>query len=292
VADQLNGSLVTEAVLPSDTYYVAAGRFEEGIIQTIHQQMSRRFPHANPPTFDGGVGFVTYAYLDTKATFTTPFSDRKLPIQFSDAAGVARPVSGFGLHEGTDYGLLTRQAAQVQVLFSAADDNSRWDKPTAFALDLTAGQADQVIVAVVPRSVHLLAALDDLARRIEKYAPDQGSAKLEAFDILAVPNVLFNVNHEFAELQGRDKIIENPGEFQGMYIVRAWQSILFRLDKSGVAVVSESGMAAAPVPRQFIIDEPFLVVMKRRSADQPYFVAWIENIELLQGSPGATSSGA
>ena len=215
----------------------------------------------------------------------------KRPIQFSDAAGAVRPVSGFGLHEGTDWGLRTRQAVQVQVLFSETDDESQWDKPTAFALDLTAGQADQVIVAVVPRSECLRDALDDLARRIEKYAPDQRSATLEAIDILAVPNVAFNVDHEFAELQGLDKIIENPGEFQGLYIRKAWQSICFRLDKSGVAVVSESGLYPRPIPRQFIVDEPFLIVIKRRSADQPYFVAWIKNAELLQGSPGATSGG-
>jgi hypothetical protein len=291
VADRLNGSSVSEAVLPSDTYYAAAGRLEDGIIQTIHDQMARRFPGVHPPTFEDAVGFVAYSYLDTKATFTTPFADLKRPIQFSDAAGVARPVSGFGLYEGTDFGLRTRQAAQVQVLFSETDDGTHWDKPTAFALDLTAGQADQVIIAVMPRSEFLRDAVDELARQIVKHAPDEGSAELEAIDIIAVPNVAFNVDHEFAELQGLDKIIENPGKFHGLYILKAWQSICFRLDKSGVAVASESGISLAPIPRQFIVDQPFLIVMKRRSAEQPYFVAWIENTELLQRSPGGTSGG-
>lgn len=40
VADRLNGSLVTKAALPPGSYYAAAGRLEDGIIETIHSQMS------------------------------------------------------------------------------------------------------------------------------------------------------------------------------------------------------------------------------------------------------------
>ena len=285
VADRLNGSPVTEVALPPGSYYTAAGRLEDGILATIHRQMARQFPRAKPPTFDDAAGFVTYAYLDRKATFTMPFVDTKQPIQFTDADGTAHSVSGFGLHEGTDWNLLEKQAAQVKVLFSQAEDESHPFEPTAFAIDLTADQAEQqVIVAVLPRAEQLRAALDDLARRIEDFAPDEHQAKLYTTDGLAVPNVAFNVDHEFAELQGVDKLIENQGEFNRLFILKAWQSISFRLDKSGAAVISESGAAAAAVPRRFIVDRPFLIVMKRRSADQPYFVAWIENAELLEVS--------
>jgi hypothetical protein len=54
VADRLNRSSVTKAVLPPRSYYAAAGRLEEGIIETIHSQMSRQFPRAKLPSFDGG----------------------------------------------------------------------------------------------------------------------------------------------------------------------------------------------------------------------------------------------
>lgn len=291
VADRLNGSPVTEAALLPGSYYAAAGRLEDGIVETIHEKMAQQFPRVQPPTFEEAVGFVAYAYLDTKATFTTPFVDTKQPIQFTDADGVAHPVSGFGLHEGTDWDLLEKQAAQVRVLFSQAEDESRPFEPTAFALDLTADQDEQqVIVAVLPRAEHLRAAMDDLTRRIEKFAPNERSAKLETIDRLAVPNVAFDVNHEFDELQGLDKVVENPGEFKGLYILKAWQSIRCRLDRSGAAVISESGTVASAIPRRFVVDRPFLMVMKRRSADHPYFVAWIENVELLEVSRAEVGS--
>ena len=112
---------------------------------------------------------------------------------------------------------------------------------------------------------------------------------MQAIDLLAIPNVLFSVNHEFVELQGGDKIIENPGEFQGLFILKAGQSIRFRLDRSGATVTSEAQTYPAAIPREFIVDRPFLIVIKRRSAEQPYFVAWIDNAELLVPDAGRTA---
>lgn len=89
VADRLNGSPVTEAALLPGSYYAAAGRLKDGIVETIHRKMAQQFPGVQPPDFGDAVGFVAYAYLDTKAAFTTPFVDTKKPIQFTDAAGAA-----------------------------------------------------------------------------------------------------------------------------------------------------------------------------------------------------------
>ncbi|MFC1762651.1 hypothetical protein ACFL6U_11295 [Planctomycetota bacterium] len=284
VVNRLNDSTVTEAVLPSDSYFAAAGRTKDGIIGTIQREMAQKFPDAQPPNFSGAVGFVTYGYLDTKVTFTTPFTDTKQPLRFLDATGVERSVSGFGLHEGKERFLLRDQADQVKVLFSQKGNQSDPVlKPTAFALDLTADQSDQqVIVAVLPRAEQLHTALDDLARRIEEHAPDKYGAKLRGIDTLGIPNVVFDVNHEYTEIQGVDKTVNNPGEFHGLYIHKAFQSIRLRFDKSGAAVVSESGVYSMAAPRHFIVDRPFLIVMKQRSADEPYFVAWIDNTEFLE----------
>ena len=106
------------------------------------------------------------------------------------------------------------------------------------------------------------------------------------------PIVLFSENHEFVELQGGDKIIENPGEFQGLFILKAGQSIRFRLDRSGATVTSEAQTFPAAIPREFIVDRPFLIVIKRRSAEQPYFVAWIDNAELLVPNAGRTAKAS
>ena len=283
VTNRLNSSPVTEVVLPPGDYFAAAGRIKGGIIKMIHRGMAQQFPGVQPPKFAEAVGFVTYGYLDTKATFTTPFVDTKQPLQFVDASATTHYVSGFGLHEGTDWDLREKQSAQIKVLFNQTDGQSVRSRPTAFALDLTADQTEQqVIVAVLPRAEHLRAALDDLTERIEQNPPGEYSAKLQKIDTLGIPNVVFSVDHEFTELRGFGKIIKNQGEFQGLHIERAFQSIRFRLDKSGAAVVSEANIYPAAKPRYFIVDRPFLIVMKQRSTDEPYFVAWIDNTEFLE----------
>jgi hypothetical protein len=37
-----------------------------------------------------------------------------------------------------------------------------------------------------------------------------------------------------------------------------------------------------PFQRQFIFDEPFMNYLIERGADEPYFVAWIENAEFMR----------
>ena len=284
VADRLNSSLVADNVLPPGDYFAVAGRLEDGIINSIQLEMAQKFPGIQLPDFSEAVGFITYGYLDTKVTFTTPFVDAKKPLKFVDTAGSIHSVIAFGLHEGTDWKLRNQQADQVKVLFSQpGSELGLYGINTEFALELTADQADQqVIVAVLPRAEQLQASLDDLASRIEKYAPEKHLVKLQDIDTLRIPNVVFNVNHEFTELQGLDKVIQNPGEFQNLYIGKAFQSIRFRLDKSGATVISEAHVIPCAVPRHFIVNRPFLIVMKRRSEDNPYFAAWIDNAELLQ----------
>lgn len=192
-------------------------------------------------------------------------------------------VRGFGLHESTDWDLREKQAEQVKVLFTREDQESPASRgglmpgvplnPAAFALDLTADQMDrQLLIAVMPRPEHFEAALADLAQQIDEFPPEdcpEGMevqlTQLQDTDILAIPNVAFDVEHEFAELKGQ--IVENGGQFQGLPVVSACQKIRFRLDKSGAALVSESDMVLSCLPRNFTVDRPFLIVMKERTAD-------------------------
>ena len=36
-------------------------------------------------------------------------------------------------------------------------------------------------------------------------------------------------------------------------------------------------------PREFRFHRPFLIYMKKRDADRPFFVMWVDNAELLVG---------
>ena len=59
------------------------------------------------------------------------------------------------------------------------------------------------------------------------------------------------------------------------------QDVMFKLDRRGAEVRSESGVYEASESTYFVFDRPFLVVMKKRGAEHPYFVMWVDNAELI-----------
>jgi hypothetical protein len=89
--------------------------------------------------------------------------------------------------------------------------------------------------------------------------------------------MFWEIDHRFDELIGKLVSNANPR----MPIVEAKQSIKFKLDRCGAILESEADIAAASIPKMFIFDRPFLVYMKKRDCEQPFFVMWIDNAELL-----------
>lgn len=75
----------------------------------------------------------------------------------------------------------------------------------------------------------------------------------------------------------------------GLILRKALQTIDFRMDEKGVKLRSEAAIsfscAAQPhvIPRLMILDPPFALVMKRKNAPQPYFIAWFANADQLGG---------
>jgi hypothetical protein len=57
--------------------------------------------------------------------------------------------------------------------------------------------------------------------------------------------------------------------------------IQFRLDRSGAELASESKVVVKPGASFFHFNRPFLIYMKKRSGEHPFFLMWVENAELL-----------
>lgn len=61
----------------------------------------------------------------------------------------------------------------------------------------------------------------------------------------------------------------------------AMQVIRFRLDRNGAELASQAKIHAKPAPTEFVFDQPFLLSIKKRGAQHPFFVMWVDNAELL-----------
>lgn len=100
---------------------------------------------------------------------------------------------------------------------------------------------------------------------------------MDDVDVLMVPEMFWEIDHRFDELIGKVVANANPA----MPIIEARQAIKFKLDRCGAMLESEAMIAVAAIPRYFIFNRPFLVYIKKRDSEQPFFVMWVDNAELL-----------
>jgi hypothetical protein len=91
----------------------------------------------------------------------------------------------------------------------------------------------------------------------------------------------WKVSHRFKEIEGKDKKFLNAA-LRDLYLDTAIQTIQFRLDRSGADLASESKVFVKPSASLFHVNRPFLVYMMKRGDKHPFFVAWVENAELLE----------
>jgi hypothetical protein len=106
-------------------------------------------------------------------------------------------------------------------------------------------------------------------------------------DIVIIPKFNFNIETNYTNLEG-NRFSSNKQNFQ---IETAWQRTVFILDESGAEIESESEIAVTveemeeefekPKPKKMIFDKPFLILVKRIDAKNPYFGLWTTNTELM-----------
>lgn len=105
-------------------------------------------------------------------------------------------------------------------------------------------------------------------------------------DQLIIPKFNFNIETNFDSLEGNKFSSQN----ENYNIERAYQRTAFKLDESGAIIESEAEIEVAveeieeiekPKPKKMIFDKPFLILLKRTDAKNPYFGLWTTNTELM-----------
>jgi hypothetical protein len=140
----------------------------------------------------------------------------------------------------------------------------------------------QIVLARIDRKSTLGETLADVQQKITATRPfDDVGSHLHPRDTLLVPNIKWKVSHRFTEIEGKDKEFLNPS-LQGLYLDTAMQTIQFRLDRGGAELASETKVSMKPMANYFDVNRPFLVYMKKRDGQHPFFVAWVGNAELLE----------
>ncbi len=272
VAERLNDAPESADDIDSDAYYAAAGLMKDRIDREIRKEMAARFPDHPVPAFDVPLdGFISYAYLQTGIKYTFSFFQNDEGFLFIDSAGKRTPVQSFGIRKKDEFKGIQGDSfrSQVKVLWEAADRKS-------FAVDLCkTSKPNQIVLALLERRPTLAEMLAYLEEKIQRDI----TSHLEDEDVLLVPNMSWSMDHYFRELEGKQLL--NPN-FTGMRIGAARQTVEFRLDRRGASLASE---AVIPVldggTRALLFNHPFLLYLKKRGARHPFFVMWVDNVELM-----------
>ncbi len=284
VADRLNKAPQSEADLPKGSYYAAAGWVRDGIVGRIQREMAARFPHGHQPDSSDVTGqtvIVAYAYLVARVKFTIPFFDQHEPLLFKAAGIEPTRLRSFGTSQ-MDIRANDELGRQVNVLYASKEQEPHKgvaELPKEFAVDPCKDSSpNQIVLACVAPKDTLAGTLADVERKVRNGRGEHG---LGGSDMLLIPNLSWRVGHHFKELEGTDKLILNTVARKA-WVDKAWQMVVFRLDRSGAQLESEGRMLVKVcVPTHYIFDRPFLIYLKRRGAEHPFFVMWVDNAELL-----------
>ncbi len=274
-AHRLNSAADPADFLP-EACYAKAGWVEEGVLAVIARETATRFPGRQAPRFSdiAADSLVAYAFLEAGVRFSMPYFSSRRPVIFTDCEGHETRIQTFGVRSEDAYAY-QRLRAQPRVIFRRGIE-----KMQMFAIDLCRNSApNQVVVALVERKDTLAETLAQIPASADSQDVPPDRHGLGINDELLVPDIFFKVRHDFSDLLGAS--ITNPSAL-GQRIDVATQEIVFRLDRSGAEVSAEAKTYMLPVPSLYHIEGPFLVYMKKRGAETPFFVMWVDNAELLQ----------
>lgn len=130
----------------------------------------------------------------------------------------------------------------------------------------------------------------DFKSYFERYNKQKGLAKRHSLyfnddDKVEIPIIEFNLEKSFNKLVG-SSFKANHTNFT---ILEAHQQNAFILNEIGAEVKSVVDIAAdateeieKPKPKMMIFNKPFVVLLKRKDAENPYFGVYIANDELLK----------
>jgi hypothetical protein len=285
LARRLNEAGDLRPFIPAEDLYAAAGWNQQGIINQIRQDLKRKFPDKEPPTFPGIApdSFVAYAYLEANVKFPIPYSQNHKPLLFTNGSGTVAMINSFGIpDEDSDAYLKLRK--QPCILFFKSEGRDTRE----FAMDLCSNSSpNQIVVARIDPETNLLATLEWVEKEVEGTDAEpsdespyyvEHKRSIGPSDTLLIPDLDWFVSHHFAELEGRSFANQ---KLKGQRLDVAQEDIRFHLGKSGAELRSEAKENYMAIPHRFVINQPFLIYMKQRSARTPCFVMWVDNAELL-----------
>lgn len=258
----LNAAVIDYKVPLENQFYVAkSGLVKKGIIEDINKELKAKFDiiwdkRQNFTSKD----FVAYSFLKKEITFKKPLEDEFPRIAFNNK-------------EYVDYFGLERTNSKNVLIHDYKNEND-------FIVELKCEDSLDQIFFVKAIDVKNLENL--YKNSMERINLNQYTQILEN-EKLKIPFLKFDTIKKYSEVE--NSLILNK-KLKKANIESFEQQIDFELNQQGVKLYSKSELIMTfldvEIKREYIFDQPFLVIMKRKNQENPYFLYWVTNTDFMR----------
>ena len=264
-----------------DGLVARAGRIDDGIVEAIQEALDERFGAGRDPILDLAAAslrpddLLTYAFLARTLEFSPHFErlqDHQYFRQVIDGEEDWHEIVGFGIKEFDDQKETHKKLREIVDIIDWRDDED-------FIVRIRpTDETEEVILAQVQPGATLRETVEGVTERTRNGPVEM----LRNHDELSIPELDFHLTHRFPELLGAFVTTDGGSPYE---IREVMVTIDFGLNERGAAIKSRAIVALEgdikPEVKRLNFYGPFLVLLKRRDAERPYFAAWIAHPELL-----------
>ena len=267
--------------ISDDSYVAMAGLGGENIIQKIKEALLAKFnvlPEIDLLNIDSNE-ILAFSYLQKYLAFEKEFNSFGSNMNFGTDE---IKIKSFGIRyspEPND----TPLKKQVEILYYD------WSKEVIgdFIIELkTTSLNDKIIISTVKPEATLLKTYEKIQMLVQKYPNENHKTNPQIpdeernrtfFITLAIPKINFNINHIYSDFSNQK--IKNTN----YYLKNIVQNICFNLNEKGAKLKSVTYMECKMgSPLKLNVRGPFIIILKNKTSDFPYFMAYLGNDELLE----------
>lgn len=257
----LNKPVFSTADLDEPSYYIRAG-FGPETVRQINREVSAKFPEKSFSELSDElheIDIIAYAYFFKKLAYAIPFVQQNVVFE-------GKWVKGFSA--------AAQQKKTIEILDYQSD--------TRFIIRLKLlQQDDELILAKGYDTLHPAEVLTALQQIPEGNKESPGEN-----DHFRMPVLSLRFRRDYKEMMGKQLKNSNFSEY---FIGLMYENIAFELDETGVKLENEAVimMPRGAMPTQirnryFYLDQPFWVILKRKTSSNPYFLLGVRNKSIMK----------
>lgn len=273
IVRNLNRGTFNEKYLSEDSYYKVYGKPSLKLKKEIEEQIKKKFNETSDILNDfewieaDANNYFLYAMLKKEFEFPKEFTE----LESGNFGENYTNVKYFGIDRTTEESV----RSQVNVLYYYSEED--------FAIKLLTKDNDEVIISRGISESTFKNAYEEIIAKSSYY---EGNKNITKEDTVKIPNISLKIKEQIKEVENNPFIFSNGEEY---IIEKAMQTIEFDLDKKGGRIKSEAGMMTKDAamlieekPREFNVEDTFVIFLQEKKKELPYFAAKISDIGNVQ----------